>query len=293
MMSILMFVRSNHIPGIVDIAKQLEHDRFKIVVSGYGDAELAWDHYFKGGKWTGVFDYFSKNKEILDEYDYFWFPDDDIETSEDSLKTFFAIVAERRLELAQPALTANSYYADRITLANPNFTFRWTNFVELMMPMMSRALFKRLLPLLEGRHAGLGLDFFWHQLADAPDKSVGIIDATPMAHLRPRRVHLKKSLEKMAVDLSDERTRTFAELSIKRQRPVNLAAQLHSGEIIDRGSKLFWLYLDGVLKIKPATSNQPLTSAGILRLMKDQIFSRPERRAYDPVAVERILAPGN
>jgi hypothetical protein len=157
-----------------------------------------------------------------------------------------------------------------------------------MLPIMSARFFARVLPLFEGRHTGQGLDFFWHQMTDNPATSTGIVDATPMSHLRPRRVHLKKNMQKLSLDFQSEREQTLSQFSVERQRPVNLAGRTKDGSIVPRGARLISRFGKGVWKTRSLTTNQPLKLPAATRLMKDQIMSRPERPAFDRSALNTL-----
>jgi Protein of unknown function (DUF707) len=98
--------------------------QFDVLVSYYGDGayhpvpgEIV--HYYKGGKWEGIFDVFAKNPRLLSNYDYIWLPDDDLEISVADINKLFAIAEQRRLEICQPSLTWESYFTYFITLQNP------------------------------------------------------------------------------------------------------------------------------------------------------------------------------
>lgn len=142
-------------------------------------------HEFKGGKWEGIFEYFKANPESLKEYDYYFFPDDDIETTAENIQKFFALCEKFNLKLAQPALLSDSYFSHDITVQRHLFTARYTNFVELMIPFMSQKILQKSLPFFENAQYGWGLDCIWSQFADSPDNEVGIVDSTPVGHYRP------------------------------------------------------------------------------------------------------------
>jgi len=74
----------------------------------------------------------------IDEYDWIWLPDDDLLADLATLNRFFEIVAEYDLDLAQPALGAGSFIAYRITAQRPHMRLRFTTFVEVMAPCLSR-----------------------------------------------------------------------------------------------------------------------------------------------------------
>ena len=238
-------------------------------------------HHFQGGKWAGIYDFF--------RYDYFWFPDDDIETTPENAFRFLDIVRREGLVLAQPALTPDSYYAYPITLANPRFRFRRTSFVELMMPIIRRDLLQAVLPMFRDRHAGMGLDFFWQQLTRHPDRDVAIIDAVAMGHFRPRQTHLKGRMSEMNVDIHAERDRTMEEFSIRPQPPATLSAITREGKELRRGLALWLTCLLGLMQMRRQTARRPLTRWAILKHMKNQWTFNRDAHCYDQAAYERFI----
>ena len=79
--------------------------------------------------------------------------------------------------------TEDSYFSHLITLQQPDYAMRLTNFVEVMMPCFKTVYLKNLLPRLEGSYTGWGIDFGW---ADANLTSrAGMFDAIGMTHARP------------------------------------------------------------------------------------------------------------
>ncbi len=266
----------------------LHVSRYAAYDDGGPDPDAPPPHYFKGGKWSGLFDYFRTRPELLERSRYFWFPDDDIETSGDTIRRFLAVVREKDLKLAQPALTPDSYYAHRITLHNPNFTIRRTNFVELMMPIMHRDVLVQVLPIFEGRHAALGLDLFWHQLTPDPQRNVAIIDATPMRHARPRRKHLNGNLSSMAIDMLQERQRTMEELSIRASTPGVHSAETVGGATLNKGPLLTLALVHGLLCAARRMTRQPLGLSGCYKYLKDQLKAGQPPIAFDSTALQAI-----
>jgi hypothetical protein len=157
--------------------------------------EAKYTHRFKGGKWNGIFAFFQAYPEALENYDLFWLPDDDIEVSCERIKTMFQTVATERFELAQPSLSNGSYLSHLIALNNPCFVYRNVNFVELMVPVFSRKLLIKTLPLFEGTRTGFGMDYVWHRFTTDPTQKVAIIDSVEVKHTRPIGGALHKMLE--------------------------------------------------------------------------------------------------
>jgi hypothetical protein len=110
-------------------------------------------------------------------------------------------------EIAQPALSAESQHTYPVTLRCPPFSHRLTNFVELMLPVLSRSVLKRVLPLCSGNWSGRGIDWIWYQFVSDKQRAVAIIDAIPMAHRRPLRSHLRGRMQERGVCPDAERAR--------------------------------------------------------------------------------------
>ena len=257
------------------------------------DTLCAVDHHFVGGKWAGIYDFFQQHPGLIDQYDYFWFPDDDIETTAEDAIRFLEIVREEGFSLAQPALRPDSYYAYHTTLANPRFRFRRTNFVELMMPIIRRDLLKAVLPLFKDRHAAMGLDLFWHQLTENPDRDVAIIDAVAMGHYRPRQTHLKGRMSAMKVDILAERDRTMREFSVQSQPPITLSGVTKEGWRLKRGLVLWLFYLLGLIQIRKETTRRPLSYRAMRKHMKSQWDFRGDFPCFDRQAYDRFMSAYN
>lgn len=137
-----------------------------------------------GPKWSGI-------RELLEtwdgwrDYDYVWFPDDDIYANQDTISRIFEVARGVGLDLFAPALHETSSFAHFITMRNPSFYGRWVNFVEIMVPGFNSGALEMLRPTLDlsATGWGWGLDSLWPKLLGYRD--VGMIDATPVLHTRP------------------------------------------------------------------------------------------------------------
>lgn len=167
-----------------------ENRNWDLVVSWYGDQPyqpVANETVIaiKGGAGDGLFRTFEALPELIDRYDYFWLPDDDIETDCASISRLFEITVQHHLELSQPALTHDSYFTHPHTLVCPSFALRYTTFVEVMAPCLSRRRFKSVLPLFCGHASLFGVDLIWARLDANNRYKAAIIDAVPVRHTRP------------------------------------------------------------------------------------------------------------
>ncbi|WP_305989271.1 hypothetical protein [Roseibium sp. MMSF_3544] len=287
----LILVRTN---GQSSAIRWLEdrniQNQFCVRYSYYGDelSKQNVDHYYSGGKWSGIFDFFEANK-VLNEFEYFWFLDDDIESTPENALLFQRTAIEHGFKLAQPALLPDSFFAHSITLANPQFKFRRTNFVELMMPWMHRSVLTRVLPLFKDRHAALGLDLFWHQLTDDPTNDVAIVDEAPMGHYRPRRKHLRTNLNKQAINMFSEKKETIETFKVKRQLAVVLSAVSKDGTYLIRGPKLWRALLRGFFHEdnRKHSSGRALYSTAFSLFF--QMMARTDARCFDQAAYEQFI----
>jgi len=119
------------------------------------------------------------------EYEAVFFPDDDVEMTPSDVERLFEIRRELDLDLLQPALRDDSYYSHAITLWNHSFEVRFTNFVEIMCPLFSRAAFAACLPVIGEDETGWVADKVWPRLLGLPRDRIAIVDAIPVRHVRP------------------------------------------------------------------------------------------------------------
>jgi hypothetical protein len=213
-----------------------------LAVSYFGadDAEpfgaASFVHRFKGGKWDGLFAFFSAFPECLERYDYIWLPDDDIKTSGGDISQMFACMAENKFELAQPSLSGESFMSRLIPLQNPLFEYRNVNLVEIMVPILDRRLMKLVLPLFKTTKSGFGFDFVWNRFTNDPLKSVAIIDKIQVTHTRPIGGPLHKLIAAANESPPQELERFLAGYGVLTQTEMILGGKLRSGVVIRRPS---------------------------------------------------------
>lgn len=198
----------------------------------------------KGWKWDVLAAQFAAHPELIEKYDYIWIPDDDIETDATSINRMFELAATHQLALCQPALTSNSYFAHLHTLESPSFTLRYTNFVEVMVPCMSRQGLQRVLPYLEQSPTGYGLDNVWARLEDDNWRRSAIIDETPMRHTRPIGVFLMSRAQQAGHDprAAGQAVRARFGLGRRRRHEFHCYAGIsRSGSF--RGRASTWLHM--------------------------------------------------
>jgi hypothetical protein len=168
--------------------QRLDEQNFDYALSWFGDVPPQADgavfvHMQKGAKWPGLEQTLLAHWDTIQKYRYVWLPDDDLLCEPELVSRMFAICDDLQLELAQPALTRDSYFTHAITLQHTAFQLRFTNFVEIMAPVLSSDMLARVFHTLAGNISGYGLDAVWPRFSQLG--RVAIIDDTPVKHTRP------------------------------------------------------------------------------------------------------------
>jgi len=169
--------------------ERLDQQNFDYALSWFGAEPpehadgAAFVHMVKGPKWDGLAQTIRTHWETIQHYRYVWLPDDDLLCVPEDVSRMFAIADELQLELAQPALTPDSYATHLITFQHSAFQLRFTNFVEIMAPLLSADMLARAFPTMVGQISGYGLDTLWPRWTTIG--RMAIIDDTPVLHTRP------------------------------------------------------------------------------------------------------------
>ncbi|WP_299804450.1 DUF707 domain-containing protein [uncultured Shewanella sp.] len=165
---------------------------FDLFLSYFGDkpnhyqAEATYYEQVKGGKWPIIHKLIENNWAFISQYDAVWLPDDDIMTDANTINKMFSLFDGFGLALAQPALTMDSYFSHSSLLRQPNSVLRYSNFVEVMVPVFSANALQALKGTFAQSPSGWGLDALWPHLIENKDfKNIAVIDATAVIHTRP------------------------------------------------------------------------------------------------------------
>lgn len=200
-----------------------------------GDCEIYTEA--KGAKWPKLYDLVHSMGDRIFQYDAVWFPDDDIRTHPGNISRMFELFMENKLQLAQPALTANSYF--QVTVQHIDYKLRYTNFVEIMAPILSRDALRVCYPTFHKSVTGWGMEYVWAKLLGYPDKGMAILDETPVKHTRPPgQGELYENIKKqLKIDVWDPKYKdVWNEYEIEIKEPSEIG------------------YYDGIKKWEPYTS---------------------------------------
>jgi len=164
---------------------------FDLLIDYYGDQPNRYlhdaDYYMqsKGLKYPGIYRILNRLGQRLWDYEAVWFPDDDIGTDAQNINEMFRLFSTYNLWLAQPALTQDSYYSHDITVERNGVLLRYTNFVEVMVPIFSPYALKKCMHTFPYMRSGWGMDFVWPKLLGDPKNKIAILDRCSVTHTRP------------------------------------------------------------------------------------------------------------
>lgn len=179
----------NREPDILSIRHPDRLFRMELIDHGERERGLGAYQWLGSNKFVRLHKIFTAGILDIDDFDYFWFPDDDIAdmTHEDVCKMIGIAYTQGKFgtepRLFQPSLSAASQNIGwpQATQHRPGSVFRYTNFVEPMMPCFRRDALKICLPTFLESDSAYGLDFVWAKLLDW--QGLGVVDAVAVRHM--------------------------------------------------------------------------------------------------------------
>lgn len=208
---------------------------FDLIVSYYGSDPSAFRQPHEnrvdyiGGKWDGLHTLLVQRPELLDRYQYIWFPDDDLEAGRTTIEAMFANMKRLDLHIAQPALTPDSYYSHLPFLRSKSFEFRLIDKVEIMAPCMRADVASKMLPLFKESMSGFGLDHLWTRLAEQNLGKSAVFDALPVRHTRPVGIHLAATILRSGRSAEAEYRQLAMRYGFGEFFPLSYGAVDHAG----------------------------------------------------------------
>lgn len=169
-----------------------KEQNFDLVLLYYGDDEKIAHSYYedtpyvymaKGFKWWLIKSFIQTHPQFMEKYNYIWFPDDDVRISTENINYLFDFCKEYNLWLCQPAM--KGYISHEITKPQYNSVLRYTNFVEVLAPMMSYKTVYKLLPTFDANYSSWGYEVTWDKILGNPKDKIAIIDSIIMEHTKP------------------------------------------------------------------------------------------------------------
>jgi hypothetical protein len=182
---------------------------FDLLVSYYGATpgrfENECDHYHSmaGPRWPAHHAICSQRWDLLSSYDRVAFACDDLYAQLETWTKLFEVCSRYELDLAQPSVLG--YVNWTITLPQKGLILRYTNFVEVMCPILSARALERVRSTFSESISGWGLEYLWCRALPYPDYKIAIIDCVCVIHTGPaRQGSLRPVLDRLGIDPNEE-----------------------------------------------------------------------------------------
>jgi len=259
-----------------------ESRNWDLIVSCY-DPSVRFDHddgvmtvVRPGGKWDGIYAVLSQ-PGLLDRYEHVWLPDDDIAASSGQIDAVFNAMRRYDLDVAQPALTHDSYFSHFAFLACPGFTLRYTNFVEIMAPCLKTSLLRSVLEDFRASMSGFGMDYIWCRLREDGRYRAAILDSIAVRHTRPIGHALRRAMAKSGASAEDEEAALRRRYGVtKRIRPLIYASVDRNGRRREGCAQHGVSMAIGYARVASRINAQEAAGWKILQLLRRQFTRRPD-----------------
>lgn len=137
------------------------------------------------GKFDNVNDAIEKAAKPLDYFDWLLITDDDIALKAGTLDQLIGLMHDMEIVVGQPAHRFRSYTSWTVTKRAWGSLVRQTQYVEIgPLTVLHRRTFEALVPFPATRWCW-GLDLYWSDRGQKAGWKFGIVDATPLEHLKP------------------------------------------------------------------------------------------------------------
>lgn len=123
--------------------------------------------------------------QLLNEYDYFYFIDDDIAIDTAAINRLFELSRTFGTWISQASLSHNSFCSWPMFKQNPDCLLRYVGQVEVMAPVFSQEALRKCLVTFNENKSSWGLDSVWSKVLGYPATKMAVFDDVVMEHTRP------------------------------------------------------------------------------------------------------------
>ena len=162
---------------------------FDVLLSSYDAAmadpvlpDVSFEHR-PGSKVAGTAALLAAHAAMIARYDYVALFDDDLSIDATAITRLFELCAAHELKIAQPALSADSYFTYAALVQDPAFILRHVNYIEMMCPVFRADALARIMPLYAMGYES-GIDLIWSNLVSTGPRDCAVVDAVTVCHTR-------------------------------------------------------------------------------------------------------------
>lgn len=143
---------------------------YDIAVIYYGKSTATFKKYTRkvkycerrqGSKFQNFYYFFHKYPEVIKAYDRFFIIDDDIIISVSDINKLFELSEIHKFSICQPSFNPESKISHKITVHVPKSSFRYTNFIEVNVPIFTAKALHNLMKHYDTKLIGWGIDYLY------------------------------------------------------------------------------------------------------------------------------------
>lgn len=180
----------------------------------YNKAEFFF--HLRGFKYHMLYKLFTEvHPEWMNQYDYFYFLDDDIDIDTYGINAMFALSKAFKASIASAALSWDSYCSWPIFRQKKNSFCRFVGQIEVMAPLFEREALKTCLSSFIASLSSWGVDSAWSKILDYPKDKLIVFDSVIMRHTQP--VGGGELYQKIGVDPYEEWAAVIEHYGAKKQ----------------------------------------------------------------------------
>lgn len=143
-------------------------------------------YHLKGFKYHMLYQLLTEiHPEWLNEYEYFYFLDDDIEIDTLQINSLFSLSHGLNSSISQASLTKDSFCSWPIFKQKKNSFCRFLGQIEVMAPLFSRDALSLCLPSFISNRSSWGIDSAWPKILNYPKDKLIVFDIITMKHTLP------------------------------------------------------------------------------------------------------------
>lgn len=143
---------------------------YDIAVIYYGKSAVKFKKYTnkvkycerrQGSKFQNFYYFYHKYPEVIKAYDRFFIVDDDIIINVSDINKMFELSEIHNFSICQPSFKPESKISHKITIHVPKSSFRYTNFIEVNVPIFTTNALHNLMKHYDPKLIGWGIDYLY------------------------------------------------------------------------------------------------------------------------------------
>ena len=202
-----------------------DNQKYDVMVVYYGKDDTKYNSYAKkadyilkrkGSKFQNFHHIYTNYPEIIDKYDRFFILDDDIIFNVEDINKMFELSKKYNFKICGPTFknTPECKISHQVTKTKNKNQFRYTNFIEVNVPLFNREALDKLMKYYDPVLIGWGIDylFIWANGIDSKD-SFALVDSVTCINPQDSKKGGKRELNN--IPKADKRAYVYHKFSKK------------------------------------------------------------------------------